>query len=52
MPPDERDRPDLDRTREALREHDERMASEAEGADEAPETPPADQSRNEDPATG
>ncbi|HYM59066.1 MAG TPA: hypothetical protein VES79_13970 [Solirubrobacteraceae bacterium] len=48
MPPGERDRPDLDRTREALREHDERIASEA---DEAPETPPADEGGDVDPET-
>jgi hypothetical protein len=46
MTPDERHPPDLDRTREALRAHDELLAEQ----DEEPETPPADDG-DEEPET-
>ncbi len=62
MAPAERDAPDLDHTREALRAHDERMAEEQDevpetppaddGGDEVPETPPDDDSGDEQPETG
>lgn len=46
MAPPERDRPSVDRIREALREREEREH------DVPPETPPADDGGDEQPETG
>ena len=47
MAPGERDAPDIDHTRAALRAHDERVAEN----DTPPETPPADEGGDEEPET-
>ena len=48
MAPEEREAPDIDHTRAAMRAHDERLA---EQPDEVPETPPADEGGDEEPET-
>jgi hypothetical protein len=47
MTPEEREAPDIEHTREAMREHDRRTAQQ----DEVPETPPADEGGDQEPET-